>query len=159
MLGAGRIGRPHGLDGSFHVIQPNPALLTAGQHLLVGQTPAVIAERKGTSQRPIVRLIQLADRAAVESVRGEPLVVRREHAPELGEDEWWAEDLEGCVVRQGTRIVGTVTRLISLPSCEALEVGGGDGGPGLLVPLVVDAVLAVDVETREIEIDLGFLDA
>ena len=26
-LRAGRVGRPHGLDGSFHVLEPNPLLL------------------------------------------------------------------------------------------------------------------------------------
>ncbi len=155
-LRAGHIGRAHGLDGSFHVTHPNHVLLSPGQQLLLRQSQAVVVERKGTDQRPIVRLDQLADRDAAELARGEPLLVPRENAPELGEDEWWAEDLEGCTVRSGTREVGTVTRLIALPSCEAIEIERGDGGP-LLVPLVSDAVLAVDVGRREIRIDLVFL--
>jgi ribosomal 30S subunit maturation factor RimM len=77
-------------------------------------------------------------------------------APKLGPDEWWAEDLAGCVVRDGQLTVGKVRRLIALPSCEALEVSR-DGGDDLLVPLVRDAVRAVDIERRQIDIDLGFL--
>lgn len=155
-LRAGRIGRPHGLDGSFHVVDANSLLLDPGQRLLLGSSEVVVLERKGTEQRPIVRLNRLADRAAVELARGERLVVRREDAPGLGEDEWWAEDLEGCAVRSSTHEIGTVMRLIALPSCEAIEIEQAGGGE-LLVPLVSDAVLAVDIERREIEIDPVFL--
>jgi ribosomal 30S subunit maturation factor RimM len=47
--------------------------------------------------------------------------------------------------------------MLSLPSCEVLEVTReGDGGE-LLVPLVGDAVREVDVEGRSIDVDLRFL--
>lgn len=78
-------------------------------------------------------------------------------APALEENEWWAEDLEGCIVRDGGHVVGTVRRLLALPSCEVLEVARGDSETDLLVPLVLDAVRTVDLERREIEIDLHFL--
>ncbi len=155
-LRAGRVGRPHGLDGSFHVVQPNQLLLSRGQRLLLRDSEAVVLERKGTAGRPIVRLDRVADRTAAELARGELLLARRENAPALDEEEWWAEDLEGCAVRSGATEVGTVRRLVVLPSCEAIEIEREDGGQ-LLVPLVSDAVLAVDLERREIEIDLVFL--
>jgi 16S rRNA processing protein RimM len=53
--------------------------------------------------------------------------------------------------------VGTVRSLLALPSCEVLEVARADGDLVLLVPLVRDAVRKVDIERREIEIDLRFL--
>jgi 16S rRNA processing protein RimM len=158
-LRAGRIGRPHGLDGSFYVADPNVLLLGQGQRLLIGQRQVVVAQRKGTDEHPIVRLDELRDRKAVESVRDQPLLVRRDHAPELPGDEWWAEDLEGCTVLAAGRLIGIVSRLIALPSCEALQVERLDGGQELLVPLVFDAVPVLDVERREIEIDLDFLGA
>lgn len=157
-LRAGVIGRPHGLDGSFYVEQPNLWLLRQGQRLLLGEQRVPIAERKGADERPIIRLECLRDRAAVEAIRGEQLLARRDEAPALPEDEWWAEDLEGCVVLAGGREVGVVKQLIALPSCEALEVERAEGTGELLVPLVSDAVREVDVEQREIEIDLQFLD-
>ena len=104
----------------------------------------------------ILRLEDHDDRAAAEALRGKELLVPRAEAPELGPDEWWAEDLAGCAVHDGDRAVGTVKRLLELPSCEVLEVertGGGD----LLVPLVTDAVREVDLERRTIDIDLEFL--
>ena len=63
----------------------------------------------------------------------------RSAAPELEPDEWWAEDLEGLRSATATAPVGTVTRLLALPSCEVLEVRADDGRE-LLVPLVADAV-------------------
>jgi 16S rRNA processing protein RimM len=156
-LRAGRIGRPHGLDGSFYVEEPNLWLLRQGQPLQIGKRQDVVEERKGTDERPIIRLEGLHDGAVVKDARGEPLLVRRDQAPELPEDEWWAEDLEGCTVLTDGRQIGIVKRLIALPSCEALEVERADGGEELLVPLVVDAVPEVDVEQRTVEIDLEFL--
>jgi 16S rRNA processing protein RimM len=156
-LRAGGVGKPHGLDGSFYVTDPKPQLLDEGRQLLLRGAQIRIAVRKGTDLRPIVRLEDVVDRAAVEAIRGEQLLVAREEAPELGDDEWWEEDLEGCTVRAGGRTLGSVKRLVALPSCEALEVTRAGGGGELLVPLVSDAVLAVDIARREIEVDLGFL--
>ena len=156
-LCAGRVGRPHGLDGSFYVAEPKPQLLDAGCGLSVRGRQARIAQRKGTDQRPIIRLEGSSNRVDVEELRGEPLLVARGEAPALPDDEWWTEDLEGCVVRSAGRVLGTVSRLIALPSCEALEVRSADGAPALLVPLVSDAVCSVDLEQKQIEINLEFL--
>jgi 16S rRNA processing protein RimM len=155
-LSGGRVGRPHGLDGSFHVTRPRPALLALDAVLHVAGRPTRIVRRAGTDERPIVRLEAVDGREAAERLRGEELLVARAAAPALGEDEWWAEDLEGCLVRDGAQEVGRVRRLLGLPSCEALEVerpGAGD----LLVPLVRDAIRHVDVEARTVDVDLAFL--
>jgi 16S rRNA processing protein RimM len=153
-LRAGVVGKPHGLDGSFHVRNAKPQLLDAGRRLVVRGDEARIAARKGSDRRPIIRLETVIAREDAEALRGERLLVGRDEAPELGQDEWWEEDLVGCTVRAGERTVGTVGRLLALPSCEALEL---EGPSGLLVPLVADAVLGVDVARREIEVDLSFL--
>lgn len=155
-LRAGRIGSPHGLDGSFHVNEPRPQLLTLGARVVVGNGSLEITRRAGTDRRPIVRLAGCEDRDAAVALRGQELLVARTEAPELEEDEWWAEELEGCAVSDGDVRVGTVRRLLSLPSCEVLEVERSNG-EDLLVPLVADAVRGVDVEHRAIEIDLEFL--
>jgi 16S rRNA processing protein RimM len=60
-------------------------------------------------------------------------------------------------VRDGKTEVGTVKRLLGLPSCEVLEVERAVGGADLLVPLVSDAVRSVDIEAQVIDVDLGFL--
>jgi 16S rRNA processing protein RimM len=156
-LRAGAVGSPHGLDGSFHVNQPQPQLLGLGASVRVGGVELRIVRRAGTDQRPILRLEGCEDRSAAVSLRGKELLAARSAAPELGPDEWWAEDLEGCAVHDQDRAVGTVRRVLALPSCEVLEVARAEGQGDLLVPLIGDAVRAVDVERRAIEVDLRFL--
>lgn len=158
-LRAGVVGRAHGLDGSFHVAEPVAELLEHDGEVRVGATRRRIVRLAGHAARPIVRLEGCDDRHGAEALRGQELLVARAAAPELDEDEWWAADLEGCVVWDGEREVGVVARLLALPSCEVLEVLRRDdpGLPPLLVPLVRDAVRAVDVEQRVIDVDLRFL--
>lgn len=156
-LEAGRVGRPHGLDGSFYVREAVPVLLVLGEEVLVGGQASRITRRAGDDRRPIVRLEGHESRAAAESLNGQRLLAVRSEAPELEEDEWWAEDLVGCTVRDAAREVGVVVRLLALPSCEVLEVARGDDSGELLVPLVSDAVRTVDIERKVIDVDLAFL--
>jgi 16S rRNA processing protein RimM len=46
-LRAGRIGGPHGLDGSFHVTRPVPSLLALGNTVRIGEETRVITRRAG----------------------------------------------------------------------------------------------------------------
>jgi 16S rRNA processing protein RimM len=155
-LAAGLVGRPHGLDGSFHVRRPRGALLELGTAVRVGGEEAEIVRRAGTEERPILRLAGHDGREAAEALLGLDLFVHRASVPELDEDEWYAEDLEGCRVVDGAAEVGRVERLVALPSCEVLEVAR-DGAADLLVPLVRDAVRSVDVGAGVIDVDLAFL--
>jgi 16S rRNA processing protein RimM len=166
-LPAGRVGRAHGLDGSFYVTGPNPRLLTLGTSVTVGSHSAEIVRRAGTEHRPIVRLEGVDDREGADALRGLTLTVEQIEAPALGEGEWWAHELEGCTVFDGERLIGTVQRMIELPSCEALEVrrettgshptGSHPPGSPLVVPMVKDAIRRMAVAERRIEVDMGFL--
>jgi 16S rRNA processing protein RimM len=115
-----------------------------------------IERRAGHDRGVILRLAEIGDRGVALSLRGKEITVPRDTGPALGEDEWWAEDLEGCTVADGDRQVGVVTALSALPSCEVLEVKRTDGSD-LLVPLVSDAVRSVDIDAKRIDIDLAFL--
>ena len=184
-LAGGVVGRPHGLDGSFHVLSPRPALLALGTTVRAAGRDAAVVRLAGTDERPIVRLAGVDTREAADALRGTELLVPRSVAPPLEDDEWWAEDLVGCRVVDGERALGRVIRLMPLPSCEVLEVapeggggssasgsgerGSGEGGAGasgsgdqppaapFLVPLVRDAVRLVDVEAKVIDVDVAFL--
>lgn len=157
-LRAGRVGAPHGLDGSFLVTFPSSQLLQQGEVVMLDGEVRRIERRAGHDRRVIVRVEGCSDRDGAEALRGKDLLVPRDRAPALDTDEWWAEDLEGLAVRDGDHAVGTVRRLLALPSCEVLEVARTDGqGEELLVPLVSDAVRHVDLDAGEIDIDLVFL--
>ena len=156
-LRAGTIGRPHGLDGSFHVAGGVPDLLQTGATVRVAGVDRAIVRRSGMDARPILRLEGCEDRDSARVLQGTELLVARDRARPLEPDEWWAEDLEGCTVLDGEREVGVVKRLLALPSCEVLEVDRSAGGGALLVPLISDAVRAVDIEQQTIDVDLRFL--
>jgi 16S rRNA processing protein RimM len=145
------------LDGSFYVTGAKPRLLTTGTPVTVAGRTAEIARRAGTDRRPIVRLEGVEDRPSAEALRGLELVLDSDDAPVLAEGEWWAHELQGCEVSDGDEQLGTVIRLIELPSCEALEVRPALGGEPLLVPMVKDAVRSVDPVGGRIEVDLDFL--
>jgi 16S rRNA processing protein RimM len=157
ILVVGRVGRAHGLDGSFYVTRPRARVLTLGTDVRVGATSTVIVRRAGTDRHPIVRLEGVDDREGAEALRGSELRVEPRDAPLLGEGEWWAHELEGCTVADAGTVLGTVTRLLELPSCEALEVLPAEGGEPVLVPMVKDAVRSVDTAARRIDVDLDFL--
>jgi len=145
------VGKPHGLDGFFHVRDPAGHLLEIGARICVGDEAAEILGRKGTDALPLLRVSLASNRAQAETLRGRPLTVARAEAPALEDDEFWAEDLVGCAVTAGDRALGTVERLMSYPSCEVLVVGE------LLVPMVHDAIRVVDVTARRIDVDAEFL--
>ena len=157
-MSVGRVGRAHGLDGSFYVTGAIGRLLTLGAEVSVAGREAQIVRRAGTEQRPIVRLDGIDDRAGAEALRGAELSMPRGELPPLGEGEWWAHELEGCTVADGAHEIGVVERLLELPSCEVLEVRRSDAEGTLLVPLVKDAIRRIAPQLRRIEIDLGFLE-
>ena len=138
LVTVGRVGRPHGYDGSFYVEQATQAL-ALGETVTVGSSAHVVARRAGTDERPLIRLEGVDDPRAL---RGEALLVEAE----LEEHEWLAGDLIGLAVAAH----GHVTRVLDGPSCSVLELSDGT-----LVPFVRDAIRSVGAE--EIEIDEGFL--
>ncbi len=152
LLNAGRVGRPHGLDGSFHVTRPRGVLLRLGGTVRICGDVREIVRRAGTEERPILRLRGIDDRAGAETLRDGDLLVERGDAPPLPEGEYWSEDLKGCtVMTPDGRELGVVRTMRALPSCEVLEVGD------LLVPMVGDAVVSIDVDERRIVVDPEFL--
>ena len=136
-----KVGRPHGLDGSFYIDEP----LAEGATVRIGEREFAVAERKGTDARPIIRLEGIDSRDGAEELRGEAITLAD---PEpLDDDEWLVEDLVGCQIAG----IGTVTGVLGGMSCDVLEVGDE------LVPLVTDAVTRVDVEKKVIEVNREFL--
>ena len=136
-----KVGRPHGLDGSFHVDAP----LEEGALVRIGEREFTVAERKGSDAQPIIRLEGIDDRDAAAALTGS--VLQTGVAEPLGDDEWLVEDLVGCRIEG----LGEVTGVLEGMSCDVLDVNGE------LIPLVSDAVTKVDVENKVIEVDRGFL--
>jgi 16S rRNA processing protein RimM len=141
LVTAGRVGKPHGLDGSFYVELPRHAL-PEGCTVFLQSQARTVERRAGTDDRPLVRLTGVSD---PRPLRGEILLVE----DELGEGEWLASDLIGCRVPE---LEGVVARILDEPSCSVLELEDGT-----LIPLISDAVERVDLEAREIHVNRDFL--
>ena len=139
LVTAGRVGKPHGLDGSFYVDGASHPL-PVGTRLTVGGRTLEVGRRAGTDERPLVRLSGVED---PRELRGELLLVDAE----LGEDEWLADDLLRCSVPGHGRVV----RILDGPSCSVLELEDG-----LLVPFVSDAIRSVEGAARS-QVDEAFL--
>ena len=143
---AGRVGRAHGLDGSFHVVDSKHPLEQGATVTLAGVAREV-RRSTGTADRPLVRLEGIEDRDSATALRGELLLVADAGGP-LGAGEWLADDLVGLQVEG----LGRVARVLPGPSCDLLETEDGT-----LVPLVSDAVTSLDLEAGTVQVDLAFL--
>jgi 16S rRNA processing protein RimM len=135
---AGRVGKPHGRDGSFWVDDATQRFALGSVVVLASGTHTV-ERRSGSDQRPLIRLGGVAD---PRHLRGELLLVE----DELREHEWLACELEGAAVRGHGRVV----RVIDAPSCSVLELEDGT-----LVPFIGDAIRSVG--EREIVLNEDFL--
>jgi 16S rRNA processing protein RimM len=140
LVTAGRVGKPHGLYGSFYVERPQHAL-PEGLTLTIAGDSHRISRRAGTDDRPLIQLAGIED---PRPLRGEVMLVE----DQLEEGEWLASDLEGLEVPG----IGRVARLVDAPSCTVLELDDGS-----LVPLVSDAIERIDLEAGEIHVNRDFL--
>jgi 16S rRNA processing protein RimM len=155
-LTVGVVGRPHGLDGSFHLAGHGGGVeLDAGLELQVGEQPARIASRKGTADRPILRLDIAASRDEAEALRGRPVSIDRSGLPDPEEGEFFQVDLVGCSVWAGDRRLGEVAHVLTYPANDVIEIAGG--AEPLQLPFVEDVVLEVDLEARRIAVREDFL--
>jgi 16S rRNA processing protein RimM len=147
LVKVGRVGKSHGLDGSFFVehASEDEARFAKGGTLHVEGEPAKIVASKRSRGRPVIRL----DR---EPPRGAELAVPREQLPPTGEDEYYEFQLLGLeAVEEGGRPLGRVTALHPGPANDALELD-----TGVLLPLVAACVQQVDLEAGRIQIAQGF---
>ncbi len=152
----GRVGRAHGLDGAVHLEGHGGAVpLRSGLEVTLGGRPAVVVERRGTDQRPILRFDCASDRDAAEELRGQEVEVSASVLPEPDPDDYLHVDLIGCRVTAGDRELGTVADVLVYPANDVLDIRGGE--EPVLVPFVADVVLSVDVAARRIAIRDDFL--
>jgi 16S rRNA processing protein RimM len=144
----GRVGKPHGLNGSFFVEGPSERdeVFAVGATLVAGGEPAtIVSSRRGSGGRPVIRL----DRAVE---RGAELAVERATLPGLEADEFYVFELVGLSVEEEEgRILGRVRDVLEYPANDVLELDSG-----VSLPLVEACVRSVDVEGGRIVVAAGF---
>ncbi len=150
LVPVGRVGKPHGLDGSFFVerASEDEARFAVGATLHVDGEPADVVASKHSRGRPVIRL----DR---EVPRGAELAVPRSELPPPGEDEFYVFQLAGLEVEEeGGRGLGRVSAVQPGIANDVLELDSGQA-----LPLVDACVLGVDLERGRILVARGFAES
>ncbi|MBA2476437.1 MAG: ribosome maturation factor RimM [Actinobacteria bacterium] len=143
----GRVGRPHGLDGSFVVerASEDETRFEVGAQVLVDGRAARVVARKRSGGRLVIRL----DRAVG---RGAALELRRSDLPPPEPGFFYAFELVGLpVLERGERLLGRVVGVEPGPANDVLELDSGE-----LLPLVEACVSEVDLAGGRIVVEPGF---
>jgi len=149
LVPVGRVGRPHGLDGSFVVERPsdNGQLFDPGATLYADGAPVTVATRKRAGGRLVIRLEQGAE-------RGAELAVPRSDLPEPGTDSYYVFQLSGMeVVEEGGRRLGAVQEVAPGVANDVLELDSG-----VSLPMHEECIRRIDLAAGTIVVAVGFAD-
>ena len=143
----GRVGKSHGLDGSFVVENASEAAerFEVGAELLVAGEPAKVVAAKQARGRPVIRLDRRVQRGAA-------LEVPRDSLAPTGDDEYYVFQLVGLrVEEEGGAPLGTVTDVAPGVANDVLELDSG-----LALPMVEGCVREVNLAAGRIVVAPGF---
>jgi 16S rRNA processing protein RimM len=146
----GRVGRPHGRDGSFVVedASDDPRRFEVGAKLIVNGEPAQVVATKRARGRPVIALDREVERGAALEVPVSDL-----GAPE--EDAYYVFQLVGLAVEEeGGRQLGRVREVEPGVANDVLVLDSS-----IALPLHEACVLDVDIEGGRIVVARGFSDA
>jgi 16S rRNA processing protein RimM len=149
LVPVGRVGKRHGLDGSFVVegASEEPERFAEGAELRVDGEAAVVVESKRAGGRPVIRL----DRPVG---RGAELAVPRDSLPAPEENEWYAFDLVGLqALEESGRVLGRVAAVEPGVANDVLVLDDGT-----LLPFVEACVGDVDLAAGTIVVASGFVE-
>ncbi|CAB4691394.1 MAG: 16S rRNA processing protein RimM [Actinobacteria bacterium] len=143
----GRVGKPHGLDGSFVVegASADPRWFKPGSRILIGGVEVEVLTRRHARARPVIKIDRTVERGAA-------IEVPRAALPPTGEDEFYDFELIGLeVFEEGGRSLGPVKAVEHGIANDALALESG-----LLLPLVGACVITIDVAAGRILVAAGF---
>ncbi len=143
----GRVGKPHGLDGSFYVEHPSTddRWWKVGARFIADGREAEVVGARRAQGRPVIKL----DRSVP---RGAQLEVERTELPATEDDEYYTFQLLGLeVVEENGRALGTVADVLPGVANDVLQVG-----EDVLLPMVEDCIRSVDLDARRIVVAEGF---
>ena len=145
----GRVGKSHGLDGSFVVEDASEAAerFAVGAELLVGGEPARVVAAKQARGRPVIRLDRRVD-------RGSALEVPRDSLPEPDDGSYYVFQLVGAeALEEGGVSLGRVTDVAPGVANDVLVLD-----TGLALPMVEECIRQVDLAEGRILVAPGYAD-
>jgi len=150
LVEVGRVGRPHGRDGSFVVegASEDPRRFEVGAELWVDGEAARVVASKRAGGRPVIALER-------EVSRGAALQVPAAELPPPEEDAYYVFQLIGLTVEEeGGRTLGRVRAVEPGVANDVIELDSG-----LALPLHEACVLEVEVDAGRIVVARGFAEA
>lgn len=153
-----RIGKPHGIRGEVTVelFTDSPDARFASSRVFVVCADSEVSEAfpnltvehaRWNKNVMLLKFVEFSDRNTAESLRNSELYADPEELME-GEDSWYADELIGLSVHQGTfeaPALGEVADLITGDAQDLLEVRLSDGAE-VILPFVEDIVPEIDEE-------------
>jgi 16S rRNA processing protein RimM len=147
--------RAHGIDGAVVVRpltdDPEQRWCPGAEFSTDGEPPAsyTVAEVRPHRGDLLVRFVEVRDRTGAEALRGTSFTIDATQRRDLGEGEFWIEDLVGCdVVDQDGESIGVVESVEFGAAQDRLAVRTTSGL--FEVPFVDAIVPEVDLERRTI---------
>jgi len=162
----GRIVRAQALKGEVRVspfgVTPKVAARLVGKRVYLRPSPTDDAERETTLVRQrwhsgmwIVELRDCSTRESAESLVGWEICLAEEDRPELGQDEFYDDQLvrSRVVEAHSGEILGEVVAIRPSPAADLLVVRRPGGGQFLL-PAVRALIKEIDLSSRCVRVDL-----
>ena len=88
-------------------------------------------------------------------LRGELLYIDRAHAAKIDSSRYYYYDLCGCTVKTiHGELLGTIHDILNTGSCDVYFVETNNREGDLLIPAIGDVIKKIDVERKEITVDL-----
>jgi 16S rRNA processing protein RimM len=160
MLQVGVIIKAHGVRGEVKVFPTtdDPARFKELQTAILDngkeQREVEITSVKFFKNLVILKFKGMDTMNDVEPLRQAKLLVTRDHAVELGENEYFIADLIGMkAVSDEGEALGVITDVLQTGANDVYVIGS-EGVSDLLVPAIKDCIRAVDMEQRLMTIHL-----
>lgn len=109
--------------------------------------PVIVNNYKTVKGLEYINFIEFDNINDCEKYKGSELFISQEEIHELGEDEFYFEELIGMKV-YGNELIGVVTDVRDVPQGELLEVN--KDGKNILIPFQKEFVKSVDKDTNKI---------
>jgi 16S rRNA processing protein RimM len=145
---AGRLGRPHGLDGHLGLyVQPADLVyFDLGSTVHIEEHPYVVRSIRRADRGYHIAFEGVEGREDAEAIRNNDIYVMERR--DLGGDEYWPDQLRGLAVRPGG---GVVVEVVNGPAQDRLLIDRD--GQRFEVPFVKEFFPVVDVENGFIELE------
>ncbi|MBL8047683.1 MAG: 16S rRNA processing protein RimM [Chthonomonas sp.] len=145
----GQIVGEFGLKGMVKVAPMTdfPERFEPGNTVFVLETPYEILDVQVHKSQVRLKLKGITKVEQAEALKWESVCVAADDRPELYEDEYYTQDLEGLsLVLESGQVVGKVDRILAGPAQDLIVTGEN------MIPMVREFVLKIDIKKGQIVI-------